>query len=232
MADIRLYELAGRDERVRFSPYVWRIRMALAHKGLEFETTPWRMTEKDAIAFSGQGLVPILVDGETAVPDSWAIACHLDDTYPELPTLMGRTLGRAHAALARHWVERAVHPAVTRLILPEVLAALHECDHAYFRETRERRFGTTLERWTLPPDEGLAALRAALAPARATVEAQPYLGGIRPSFADYCLFGTMMWIRVVSRLEPLETGDPLHGWREKLLDMFDGMARDAPRAVA
>ncbi len=230
MAKIKLYDLAGRDERVRYSPYVWRVRMALAHKGLPFETVPWRMAEKDRIAFSGQGLVPVMVDGETVVADSWRIACHLDDAYPDLPTLMGRVLGRAHAIFVKHWVERVIHPAMSRIIMPELLQVIHEGDLAYFRETREKRFGTTLEQWALPPEEGVAALRAALAPARATVEAQPYLGGERPSFADYCLFGNLMWMRCVSRIEPLAADDPLHGWRERLLDMYDGMARKAPRA--
>ena len=60
---IKLYDLAGAEPDRRFSPYCWRTRMALAHKGLEVETIPWRFTEKDAIAFSGQGRVPVLIDG-------------------------------------------------------------------------------------------------------------------------------------------------------------------------
>ena len=52
---IVMYDLAGADPALRFSPYCWRIRMALAHKGLPVETVPWRFTDKDAIAFSGQG---------------------------------------------------------------------------------------------------------------------------------------------------------------------------------
>lgn len=232
MAGIRLYDLAGRDERVRYSPYVWRVKMALAHKGLPFETVPWRMRERDALAFSGQGLVPVMVDGDgTVVADSWRIACHLDDAYPDLPTLMGRVLGRAHAIFVKHWVERVIHPAMSRIIMPELLTVVDEGDLAYFRETRERRFGMSLEAWALPPGEGVAALCAALAPARATVEGQPYLGGGKPSFADHCLFGNFMWMRCVSRIDPLAADDPLHAWRERLLDMHDGMARNAPRAL-
>ena len=33
---IVFYDLAGRDGR-NFSPYCWRTRMALAHKGLDYE---------------------------------------------------------------------------------------------------------------------------------------------------------------------------------------------------
>src|SRR5258706_287114 len=58
---MKLYDLAAAEDDRRFSPYCWRAKMALKHKGLEFETIPWRFVEQDAIAFSGQGLVPVLV---------------------------------------------------------------------------------------------------------------------------------------------------------------------------
>ena len=82
---IRLNDLAAAEDDRRFSPYCWRVRMALAHKRLDVETVPWRFSEKDAIAFSGQGSVPVLVDGQTVVHDSWAIAEYLDETYPQRP---------------------------------------------------------------------------------------------------------------------------------------------------
>ena len=53
----------------RFSAYCWRIRLALAHKEFAVETIPWRFTEKDEIAPSGQKLVPVLVDGDRWVAD-------------------------------------------------------------------------------------------------------------------------------------------------------------------
>ena len=71
---MQLYDLAGADLERRFSPYCWRIKLALMHKGLPFDTIPWRFTEKKAIAFSGQGRVPVLIDGDQVVFDSWKIA--------------------------------------------------------------------------------------------------------------------------------------------------------------
>ncbi len=84
---IKLYELAAAEDDRLFSPYCWRVKMALAHKGLSFETIPWRFTEKEAIAFSGSGTVPVMVDGERSVTDSWAIAQYLDEAYPDRPRL-------------------------------------------------------------------------------------------------------------------------------------------------
>lgn len=71
VANIRHYDLAGADPERRFSPFCWRTKLALAHKGLPVETIPWRFTDKDVIAFSSQGRVPVLVDGDKTVFDSW-----------------------------------------------------------------------------------------------------------------------------------------------------------------
>ena len=39
-----LFELVGTDTDRPFSPYCWRTRMALAHKGLDTTSIPWRFT--------------------------------------------------------------------------------------------------------------------------------------------------------------------------------------------
>ncbi|MDE1903950.1 MAG: glutathione S-transferase N-terminal domain-containing protein, partial [Alphaproteobacteria bacterium] len=39
---LKLFDLAGADDDRRFSPYCWRVKLALAHKGLPVETVPWR----------------------------------------------------------------------------------------------------------------------------------------------------------------------------------------------
>ena len=93
----QLFDLVGRDASRPFSPYCWRTRMALAHKGLEVESIPWRFTEKQAIAPHGSDKVPVLLDGETTVADSWVIANYLEDTYPDHPSLFGGDGGRAMA---------------------------------------------------------------------------------------------------------------------------------------
>ena len=76
---LKLFELVGIDETRPFSPFCWRTRMALAHKGLSAETIPWCFTEKGAIAPHGSEKVPVLLDGDRAVVDSWTIANYLED---------------------------------------------------------------------------------------------------------------------------------------------------------
>ena len=84
MADIVLYDLVGADDR-RFSTHCWRVRPAMAHKGLSFET------------------VPVIVDDGTWVHDSWTIAEYLEETYPDAPSLFGGAGGRALTGFVRHW---------------------------------------------------------------------------------------------------------------------------------
>lgn len=227
---IVMYDLAGADPDLRFSPYCWRIRMALAHKGLPVETVAWRFTDKDAIAFSGQGRVPVIRDGDTVVHDSWAIATYLEAHYPDRPSLFRGPGGRAHARFINAWADGIVLGRIARLVVGDILAACDPKDHAYFRSSREERFGATLEAVQEDGRNHTAALRDSLTSARLVLRAQPWLGGEAPSYADYILFGTLQWPRCVSRFELLAADDPVLAWQERVLDLYDGLARKLPRA--
>ncbi len=225
---IQLYDLAGADSSIRFSPYCWRVQMALAHKGLETETVPVRFGEKEKIAFSGQKLVPVLRDGSQVVCDSWDIGLYLDKTYPDRPALMDGEHARSICNFFRHWAQMRIGPAIMRLVLLDILDACADADKEYFRSSRETRFGMKLEEFVLPEGEGRKNLASELAPLRETLAAQAYIHGGEPAFADYILFGAFMWARGVSARRILETDDPVHGWRERMLDLFGGLARNAP----
>ncbi len=224
---IVLYDLAGAEDERRFSPYCWRVRMALAHKQLEFETVAWRFTEKQAIAFSGQGTVPVIVDSGTTVSDSWRIAAYLDERYPSGPALMDSEQARGAINALRILIERTLHPAVLRLILTDLVVHLHERDGSYFRESREKRLGTTLEDFASGSQNAFVAVRQALDPLRPVLSEQSFLGGKTPSFADYILFGPFQWARVMSPKRLLEPDDPTFAWRERMLDLHGGLARNA-----
>jgi len=224
---IRLYDLAGAEDERRFSPYCWRVKMALAHKGLAFDTVPWRFTEKEAIAFSGSATVPVIVDGERVVADSWKIALYLDETWPDRPPLMDSAQARGAILAFKFWYEQSIHPAVMRVIMPGLFTNIHDKDKAYFRASREKRFGATLEALSIDADVSLLAFRRALEPVRALLVQQPCIGGASPSYADYILFGVFQWARVMSPAKLLEEDDPLHAWRGRLLDLHGGMARRA-----
>jgi glutathione S-transferase len=223
----KLYELVGTDDDRRFSPYCWRSRMALAHKGLPADSVPWRFTDTEALKFSGQGRVPVLVDGDRTVSDSWKIANYLEDTYPDKPSLFDGLTGRAMAAFFNNWVDTTINPALIRVVLMDIYGHLGDQDKAYFRKSREQRFGTTLEAFVQDREAKLAAFRQLLQPARMTLQRQFYLGGNTPKYADYILFGAFQWARAISPQRLLEADDPIVAWRGRLLDAHDGLAGKA-----
>lgn len=222
---ITLYDLCGRDERLRFSPYCWRVRMALAHKGLELTSVAWRFLDKEALAFADYDKVPVLCDGDQVVTDSFEIMRYLDKAYPEAPVL-GEGVSYQRVLLFKYFVERSVNPALFRIIGMDLFAAVHPEDRSYFRETREVRFGCTLEEFH-QPEQGKQQLKQALAPVRDLLRESAFLDGDAPSGSDYLLFGSMMWAHVVSTQAVVEPGDPVDEWFKRMLSVHNGAAGNA-----
>lgn len=227
---ITFYDLCGKDG-ARFSPFGWRTRMALAHKGLDYELELVKFTDKAKIAFSGQKLVPVIRYGETVVADSFAIACFLEDAFPDKPSLFGGEAGRGMAKAFNGFVDRMVQPLIAPLIVADVFVCVDESCREYFRTSREQRFGTTLEGFQSKRDEKVAAFRTALEPIRLVVKDQPFIGGSAPTYADYILFGSMQWARLTSTFQLVEADDPIHAWFERVLDLHGGIAREEPIAA-
>jgi len=225
---LKLFELVGTDTARPFSPFCWRTRMALAHKGLSAESIPWCFTEKHAIAPHQSDKVPVLIDGETSVADSWTIATYLEDSYPDRPSLFGGEGGRAMGRMINWWGDVAVVGGMFPLIVADIPGHLKPEDAVYFRRTREARLGKSLEQALAGRDQSVEGFRRALDPMRLTLKTQAYLGGAAPNYADYIVFGAFQWARVVSPFKLLAENDPVYAWREKLLDAFDGMARKSP----
>lgn len=218
---LTLYELTGKDDR-RFSPYCWRIRMALAHKGLEADFVPVRFTDKEIIAFSGQGKVPVLVDGETTVVESFDIACYLDDNYADRPALFGNEIARGEARMINHWTNSVVHAALQPLVIDDIYQHLADEDRDYFLETRSARFDRSFAEVQANRNSDVLVARKALTPLRMTLAEQPFLSGGAPAFADYIVFGAFQWVRSISPFKVLEDDDLVRQWRDRLLNVFDG----------
>lgn len=224
---LKLYDLAGAEGDRRFSPYCWRIKMALAHKGLEVETIPWRFTEKNAIAFSKQGRVPVLIDGERWVNDSWAIAEYLEAAYSERPSLFGGGAGQALSRFQASWTDGFLQPAMMKFVVLDIWRHVDPKDRDYFRSSREERLGKSLEAVVTNREDGLAGFRDGLLPLRLVLKAQPFLGGETPLYADYAVFGAFQWCRCISDFKLLAPDDPVYAWRVRMLDLFDRLAGNA-----
>ncbi len=223
-----LFDLAGNDPDLRFSPYCWRTKYSLAHKGLPFDTTPWRFTEKDRIEETGQGRVPVLVDGDRTVHDSFQIALYLDETYTEEPALMPGASGKAAASFVQGWCDSQLLLALRNVLLLDVYNNIHPKDQAYFRESREKATGQTLEEVCKDRQGHLDHLHSTLKPAESTLSTNKFLGGDQPNFSDYILFGSLMWAHCICTDETLRPDNRVFDWFQTLLDLHDGLGRNAP----
>lgn len=226
---IQLWELRGKADR-RYSLFSWRTRMALRHKGLEFESMPVAMSDKATIAFSGGKTVPIIKDAETVVRDSWRIAEYLEDRYPERPTLFGGAIGRGVTQTFNTWVDRAIVPAMMPVIVADVHERVDAADEEYFRRQFEGFLKSTLEEARSRAPQAQERLKQVLAPLEAALKRQPFVSGGEPAYADYILFSVLQWARVMSPRVIFATTEALYNWRERILDLYDAFARNVQTA--
>ena len=216
-----MYDLSGADKNRRFSPYCWRIRMALAHKKLNVECIPWHFTEKDKIKFSGQEKVPVLIDGSNTISDSWEIAKYLENAYPDSPSLK---LDNGEVLFIKFWSETVLHPELLQLLVLDIHDNLSLEDQSYFRESREKMLGKTLEEVVANRLDRLPLIQKLLNPLRSTLSKQEYLSGETPGFSDYIVFGAFQWARCISGFSILNDNDIVYKWRNKMLNMYEGLA--------
>jgi glutathione S-transferase len=141
--------------RAPFSTNVERVALALGFKGLEVESVVISYEDRSpVIEASGQGLVPVLVDGDDVIPDSVRILRHLEKRWPDPPLFPSDAARRAELAVFLDWfnevwkvapnaieeeLERAepdqervaVHAARMRASLDRFEALLDRRDHLF-----------------------------------------------------------------------------------------------------
>lgn len=228
---MRLYELVGQDD-LRFSPHCWRVRLALAHKRLPADYVPVKFTEKDTIAHSGQGALPVLEDdGKRVIADSWKIAEYLEAAYNDRPSLFDGPASLGLARFVNQWSAIVLQPALARCIIQDIYDLLDPADRDYFKQTREARFGQPLAEVQAGRDRHVEDVRRALAPLASTLKAQRFLSGSQPFYADYIVFSALQWARMVSDfpiVEPGEAGEPIRAWRDRVAALFNGLGNQGP----
>ncbi len=230
---LQMFDLTGADERIRFSPFCWRIRTALALKGLDCEFIPWRFTETARLERSGQGRVPVLIDtaADRVVHDSWTIATYLDEAFPEQP-LMRDAAARASAKVLEAWSNRTLFLPLRPIAVGSVYELLGETERPYFKESREAALRKPLSEVSSADAQAKAnaELSGILKTLEPALSEHDYLGGDAPYFGDCIVFGTLMWPYIVNPTFKLEAETAR--WFERMLDVGDGAGRQAPRAPA
>lgn len=163
-----------------FSSTSYRVRIALALKGVDFHYIPvnLRTLEQRSEAFlqrNPAGGVPLLVEGDMSLSQSMAILDYLEQTQPSPALLPQDALARARVMELSFAVACDIHPVNNQRVLRYLQTELGASDaqkQAWYAH------------WI---DEGLMAVEQLLANERARGGPGPYAFGAQPTWADCCL---------------------------------------------
>lgn len=163
----------------------FRVRIALALKGLSYEYLPVHLPRGDHklpgyAGISADGLVPLLeVDGER-LSQSMAIIEYLDETHPQPPLLPADALGRAKVRALAQFIACEIHPLNNLRVLKYLVRELKVSEddkNAWYRH------------WVRTGLESFERQLAQFAAQRARAGLPPsvYCWGDTPTLADCCL---------------------------------------------
>lgn len=109
----------------------YRIRIALALKGLDYEPVyvvggrgSTDLTRPEYLALNPSGVIPTLVDGDRVLTQSLAIMEYLDEAYPARPLLPADPMARAHVRAMAQVVLTDTHPLSTARVIDYLDAGL------------------------------------------------------------------------------------------------------------
>ncbi|KGD90567.1 maleylacetoacetate isomerase [Achromobacter sp. RTa] len=154
----------------------YRVRIALALKGLSYDYLPVNLRKQeqraaDYMALNPSAGVPLLIDGEVQLSQSLAIIDYLDTTHPQPRLIPAGTLERARVLELSDAISCDIHPVNNMRILrylQDVLGASEEQKNTWYHH------------WIR---EGLTAVEALLA----RHGHGAYCFGDAPTLADCCL---------------------------------------------
>jgi maleylacetoacetate isomerase len=153
----------------------YRVRIALALKGLDYDYKPVHLTKNEHLnesyaAVSASRLVPLLRDGDHMLTQSLAIMEYLDETHPEPPLLPTEPAERARVRALALDVACEIHPLNNLRVLRYLVRDLKVSE-----DDKDRWY----RHWV---ETGLEVVERQLA-------AQPgtFCHGTAPTIADCCL---------------------------------------------
>jgi maleylacetoacetate isomerase len=111
----------------------YRVRIALALKGLDYDYKPVSLLKNEHLqesyaAVSASRLVPLLRDGDHVVTQSLAIMEYLDETHPQPPLLPADAMGRARVRALALDIACEIHPLNNLRVLRYLVGPLKVTD--------------------------------------------------------------------------------------------------------
>jgi glutathione S-transferase len=174
------------------SPSSWRVWLSLLHIGIPHAVEKLSFNAGDTrapefLALNPRGQVPVLVDGDLTLTESFAIIEYLDERYGDIAA--GRSLWPVEPR--RRALARRVAFATDGNLGMRVYRPLS--DQLFLTEESQRSDAIV--------DRALEAGRAEFAWLDKTLDA-PFFGDDRPSAADYTVYGLTAFLDQIARHHP------------------------------
>ena len=224
---ITLYDLVLANG-MTLSPFVWRVKMAILHKGFELNAVPTSYNDIKNILDGTHTRLPVIEDKGTVVEDSMDIIDYLDANYSDHPLLFNSKGERNYARFLDAWMfQNVVRHWFTCYCLDQVKQSCPE-DKDYIRESRERLFlqERKMEDVVVDREKRLVDVRPNLEPLRVHLQDSKWFAGDEPNHIDYLMLSHFFWCASIATCPPLEKNDPLLEWINRGFDLFDGLGRD------
>ena len=222
----------------RHSAFCLKVRMVLQAKGLSYRTvevTPG-VGQVAVFRLSGQRQVPVLVDGETVLADSTAIALHLEQREVDPALVPTDPRQAAQVRLLEDWADTTLAAAVRVALVqaaaldPQLRVALLPDD---LPDPVRRVMGSIPGGWVsnvteLVNQNERAELLASLEQLSVAVQAAPWLVGNAMSLADLAVAAQLSLLRFPASSGAALSGQgvpglsdhpklqPLFQWRDQL----------------
>lgn len=206
---MKLYERLGADDLCP-SPIGYRVRIALALKGMDCARVPMRFADVGRLeAETGSRTCPAMVDGDARLPDSVAIVRHLDSVRSKRPVFRDEDRYFNIAS-----VEQELGTRAGKVIAPWFIERLCPEDRDYYRSSREQRYGVSFTELVAHRSASELDLAFTVARVATGLDRSPFFSGSEPGFADAVIYGYLLWIELADPAAMPELPPEMLAWYE------------------
>lgn len=206
---MKLYERLGANNLCP-SPICYRVRIALALKGMDCERVPMRFADIDRLeAETGSRTCPAMADGTARLADSVAIVRHLDAVQPQRPVFRDED-----KQFDLQTIERELGGRAGRVIAPWFVERLCPEDRDYYRHSREERYKATFAELVAHRSASELDLAFSVGRVARKLEGMPFFSGTQPGFADAVVYGYLLWIELADASAMPELPAAMAAWYE------------------
>ncbi|KAA8536851.1 hypothetical protein F0562_029329 [Nyssa sinensis] len=182
-----------------FSPFVYRVRLALALKGIQYEYIEQDLTNKSSLLLHSNPIhkrVPVLIHGGKPIPESLIIIDYLDSIWKDNPILPEDPYQRAMAHSWAKFIEEKFTEVIRRALMLE---------------------GEQQEKEVLQAKDALEILEGEL-------KGKKFFGGDTMGFLDIVMSWITFWLGVIEEVAGFQVFDPieyprLKKWKDSFLEL-------------